>query len=181
LRHPTLARQLRIESSAGLAELLMGAITIDEASRPLDLEVASASGVRGRALEVLLAGAVLPRNPAELLESDSMAALLEWARFSHDLVVIDAPPLTTVSDAFPLLSKVDGVLVVGRPGRSRRDAAERLLQVLAGSGVPLLGVIANGVKPDRHGSYPAAPPDSPLGAPANRVALPQELVSTTNV
>ena len=64
----------------------------------------------------------------------------------NDLVVIDTPPLTVVSDAFPLLRKVDGVVIVGWVGRSRRDAAEQLHQVLASSGAPLLGVIANGAK-----------------------------------
>jgi hypothetical protein len=33
--------------------------------------------------------------------------------------VIDTPPLTAVSDAFPLLRKVDGVAIVGRVGRNR--------------------------------------------------------------
>ena len=59
--------------------------------------------------------------------------------YVNDLVVIDTPPLNTVSDAFPLLGKVDGVVIVGWVGRSRRDAAEQLHQVLAGSGAPLLG------------------------------------------
>jgi Mrp family chromosome partitioning ATPase len=64
----------------------------------------------------------------------------------NDLVVIDTPPLTVVSDGFPLLTKVDGVVIVGWIGRSRRDAAEQLHQVLADSGAPLLGVIANDSK-----------------------------------
>jgi Mrp family chromosome partitioning ATPase len=67
--------------------------------------------------------------------------------------VIDTPPLTAVSDAFPLLTKVDGVVIVGWVGHSRRDAAERLHQVLAGSGAQLLGVIANGSKSGGPGSY----------------------------
>ncbi len=70
----------------------------------------------------------------------------------YDLVAIDTPPLTVVSDAFPLLGKVDGVVIVGRVGRNRRDIAERLHQTLAGAGAPLLGVIANGFKANR-GSY----------------------------
>jgi Mrp family chromosome partitioning ATPase len=70
------------------------------------------------------------------------------------LVVIDTPPLTAVSDAFPLLRKVDGVIVVGWVGHSRRDAAERLHQVLASSAAPLLGVIANGSKSGGPGPTP---------------------------
>ncbi len=67
--------------------------------------------------------------------------------------MIDTPPLTAVSDAFPLLKKVDGVVIVGRVGRNRRDVAERLHETLAGAGAPLLGVIANGFKAGRRGGY----------------------------
>jgi hypothetical protein len=49
-------------------------------------------------------------------------------------VSLDTPPLTAVSDAFPLLKKVDGVVIVGRVGRNRRDVAERLHDTLAGAG-----------------------------------------------
>jgi Mrp family chromosome partitioning ATPase len=66
--------------------------------------------------------------------------------------LIDTPPLTAVSDVFPLPRKVDGVVIVGRVGRNRRDVAQRLHQTLAGAGAPLLGVIANGFKSGR-GSY----------------------------
>jgi Mrp family chromosome partitioning ATPase len=45
------------------------------------------------------------------------------------------------------------VVIVGWVARSRRDAAERLHQILASSGAPLLGVIANGVKSGGQGSY----------------------------
>jgi len=106
-----------------------------------------------RQRDVLVAGAVLPPNPGELIESHAMEALLEQVKRTYDLVVIDTPPLTAVSDAFPLLSRVDGVLIVGRVGRNRRDVAERLHETLAGAGAPLLGVVANGFKAARFGSY----------------------------
>jgi Mrp family chromosome partitioning ATPase len=48
----------------------------------------------------LVAGVALPPNPGELIESHAMEALLERARSTYDLVVIDTPPLTAVSDAF---------------------------------------------------------------------------------
>ena len=95
---------------------------------------------------MLVAGAALPPNPGELIESRAMEVLLENVKSMYDLVVIDTPPLTAVSDAFPLLRKVDGVVIVGRVGRNRRDVAERLHHTLAGAGAPLLGVIANGFK-----------------------------------
>ncbi len=102
---------------------------------------------------MLAAGAVLPPNPGELLESRAMDTVLEQAKSVYDLVVIDTPPLNAVSDAFPLLRKVDGVVVIGRIGYSRRDAAEQSHQVLASSGALLLGVIANGAKAGGSDAY----------------------------
>jgi Mrp family chromosome partitioning ATPase len=77
---------------------------------------------------------------------------------------------------FPLLTKVDGVVIVGWVGRSRRDDAEQLHQVLAGSGAPLLGVIANGAKSGGPDAYVYAKGDKPSAgvASADGVSAPEE-------
>ena len=178
LRHPTLAQQLDIQSGPGLADVLIGAIPMGEATQPVDLEAPPGEGTRRRTLDVLAAGAVLPPNPGELLESDAMDAVLEQAKSAYDFVVIDTPPLTAVSDAFPLLTKVDGVVIVGWVGRSRRDAAERLHQVLASSGAPLLGVIANGSKSGGPIPYPGNGGSSAGVASDNRASSSEEFVPT---
>jgi polysaccharide biosynthesis transport protein len=145
LRRPTLAQQLNIASGPGLTDVLVGALSLDEATQSVDLLAPSGDGVSGQELSVLTSGTV-PPNPGELLESNAMHALLERARSVYDLVIIDTPPLTAVSDAFPLLTHVDGVVIVGWIGRSRRDVAEGLHQILDSSDTPVLGVIANGSK-----------------------------------
>ena len=153
LRRPTLAQQLDVQSGPGLVDVLIGAVSLWSATQMVDLDSPSVDGSAGRTLDVLVAGAVLPPNPGELIESHAMEALLEQAKSTYDLVVIDTPPLAAVSDAFPLLRKVDGVIIVGRVGRNRRDVAQRLHETLTGAGAPLLGVVANGVKAGRRGSY----------------------------
>jgi succinoglycan biosynthesis transport protein ExoP len=165
LRRPTLGQQLDVPAGEGLADVLIGAVAMSEATRSIALEGPGGNGaqgrppaladgpIQGRTLDVLAAGAALPPNPAELIESHAMEAVLEQAKAAYDLVVIDTPPLTAVSDAFPLLGKVDGVIVVGRVGRNRRDVAERLHETLTGAGAPLLGVIANGLRASGRGSY----------------------------
>jgi capsular exopolysaccharide synthesis family protein len=174
LRRPTLAQQFNVPSGPGLSDVLIGAIPVNEAIQSIDLEAPTGDGSRRRVLDVLVAGAVLPPNPAELIESHAMEAVLEQARSTYDLIVIDTPPLTAVSDAFPLLRKVDGVIIVGRVGRNRRDIAERLHETLTGAGAPLLGVVANGVKASGPGSYAyaydyaqAAPTTQPSSTSAN--------------
>jgi capsular exopolysaccharide synthesis family protein len=153
LRRPTVAQQLGISTGQGLSDVLIGAVPFTDAIQTLELEAPSGDRPKARAFDVLVAGAAMPPNPGELIESRAMGVLLEQAKLTYDLVVIDTPPLTAVSDAFPLLKKVDGVVIVGRVGRNRRDVAERLHETLTGAGASLLGVIDNGFKSVRRGGY----------------------------
>jgi polysaccharide biosynthesis transport protein len=167
LRHPTLAEQLGIEPGPGLADVLIGDISMDAASRPVGVDARLGPGAEVPTLDVLVAGAVQPPNPGKLIESKAMGVVLEQAKSAYDLVVVDTPPLTAVSDALPLLMKVDGVVIVGWVGRSRRDAATQLHQVLSSGGAPLLGVIANGSKSGGPGSYADVGEDKPPAAVAS--------------
>lgn len=147
LRNPSLARQHGLRAGPGLAELLTHQIELEEAiqSKPL------ASGGE-RALDVIVAGAN-PPNPAELIESQRMSEVLAALGERYELVVIDTPPVGVVSDAFPLMSQVGGVLVVARMDMSTRDSAEALREQLARLDAPVLGVVANGIKARRGGRY----------------------------
>jgi receptor protein-tyrosine kinase len=153
LRHPALSPQLGLQPGPGLADVLNGAVSSTQAIQRIEFAGQSAGNAEGRTLDVLPAGGALPPSPAALLESHAMDGLLEETRLAYDLVVIDTPPLTVVSDALCLLTKVDGVVIVGRVARSHRDAAERLHRVLLGSGAPLLGLIVNGSKSSVLPSY----------------------------
>ena len=132
---------------------VIGAVSLGEATQAVDLNLPGVDGSSARSFDVLVAGSSLPPNPGELIESHAMESLLEQVKMKYDLIVVDTPPLTAVSDAFPLLGKVDGVIIVGRVGRNRRDVAQRLHETLTGAGAPLLGVVANGFKSGRLGGY----------------------------
>ncbi len=153
LRCPALAEQLDLQPGPGLSDVLIGELSLWSATQLVDVASDPVDGAAGRSLDVLAAGVPLPPNPAKLIESHAMAAVLEEARSTYDLVVIDTPPLAAFSDAVPLLRKADGVIVVGRGGRNRRDVAERLHETLTGIRAPLLGVVANGFKARRLHSY----------------------------
>ena len=164
LRSPALAEQLDLKPGPGLSDVLIGEQSLWAATQLVDVESPPEDGSAGRSLDVLAAGVPLPPNPAKLIESRAMEGVLEEARSTYDLVVIDTPGLCAVSDAFPLLRKVDGVIIVGRGGRSRRDMAERLNQTLRGARAPVLGVVANGFKVRRSRSYDYAYDDTYVGA-----------------
>jgi Mrp family chromosome partitioning ATPase len=138
----------------------------------VDLDPRAGEASQGRPLAVLVAGATRPPNPGELLESHAMERVLAQSIAAYDLVILDSPPLTSVSDTFPLLGKVDGVILVGRLAYDRRDVARRLRQTLAAGGSPLLGVIANRFKVRRNAPYGYAYyDDEPTDSPSRQLGL----------
>lgn len=175
LRHPS---PMGRSGGPGLADVLRGEVTLDDATH------SSAQGLHDDAtLDTLAGGTALPANPAKLLESPAMMGVLERARRGYDLVVIDTPSLTEVPDALALLSKVDGVLIVGRVGRSRRESAEQLHHILAGSECPLLGLIANSSRSVAGGAYEpsGAHANTPAAASVNGASPSQERVSVVKL
>ena len=153
MRNPRLARQHGLSSGPGLAELLTHQVELDEAIQARRFAVGrNGSGGGERELDAIVAGAN-PPNPAELIESEAMGEVLAQLGERYDLVVIDTAPVGVVSDAFPLLHKVDGVIVVARIGETTRDAAERLREQLDRLDAPVLGVVANAIKLSRRRKY----------------------------
>ncbi len=87
-----------------------------------------------------------PARPGELLGSEGMRDAIAEAEERASAVVIDTPPILTASDAAPLLSEVDAVLVVARAGRTTVEAAERTSELLKLLGAPVVGVVLNAAR-----------------------------------
>jgi succinoglycan biosynthesis transport protein ExoP len=126
----------------GLTQVLAGSTNLEDATTRLETGEPGASNGDRRGLDVVVAGPI-PPNPAEMLDSEPMRALLREVRERYDLVVIDAPPSTVVPDAIPLLQQVSAVLVVARGGTTTRDEAAELSAQLTRLDAPLVGVVAN--------------------------------------
>ena len=103
----------------------------------------------GRPIVHLLAAGTGTSDPAALLGSAHLKLLLAEATAKYDLVLIDSPPVLSVSDAIPLATAVDAVIVVARPEFTTREAAQRCHQALERvSTVTVLGVVTNAVRED---------------------------------
>lgn len=153
LRNPSLAKQHGLNMGAGLTELLTHQIDLDGAIQSKPITGGGNGSIGGKCqLDIISSGAT-PPNPAELLESQAMSDTLSQLTARYDLVVIDTAPTGVVSDAFPLLREVDGVIVVARLGQTTRDAAESTHDQLSRLDAHLLGIVANGVKLKRRSKY----------------------------
>ena len=114
-----------------------------------------------RFLQVLAAGQ-RPHDPWALMQSNVMGRVLDVLKASHDLVVLDTPPIPHVADAISLLRRVDGVLVVASVNSTRGPEAGRLRDQLQALDARVLGVVANGGTTNKGYAY------APASAPAAR-------------
>jgi capsular exopolysaccharide synthesis family protein len=139
----------------GLSSVLAGA-SVDRAL--LELEVRSASSADERTLTVLPSGPV-PPNPSELLESDRMRVLIQELQDRFDVVILDSPALSVVSDGLALVPDVSRVVVVGGLGQTTREGVRSFIKQLSLLGTQPIGVIANFTEVERGGSsYYYRPP-----------------------
>ncbi|MGZ3587823.1 MAG: polysaccharide biosynthesis tyrosine autokinase [Candidatus Limnocylindrales bacterium] len=110
----------------------------------------------------------LPPNPAELLGSQRMQAVIERLKAEADLVVFDSPPAPVVTDAAVLASLVDETILVVVAGRTRRGAARRAEEALTRVGAHIVGVVLNrpAGRTDEasYDSYPYQQPDAEASA-----------------
>jgi capsular exopolysaccharide synthesis family protein len=102
----------------------------------------------------LLPSGPLPPNPADLLGSTRMEAIVDRLAGEADLVLFDTPPVLAVTDAALLSAKLDGVLMVIRAGSTRREDAERAKELLERLNVRIVGaVLTNAAVDSRAGGY----------------------------
>ncbi|HEY0443567.1 MAG TPA: polysaccharide biosynthesis tyrosine autokinase [Candidatus Limnocylindrales bacterium] len=103
-------------------------------------------------LDVLTTGP-LPPNPAELLGSQRMRALLADLISAYDLVILDSAPIQVVVDAAVLSPLVDGVILVVDSSRSRRGSLRQARETFARANAIVLGAVINGVKAGGSSDY----------------------------
>ena len=95
----------------------------------------------------------IPPNPAELLGSDKMAKLLSLLRNQFDFILIDTPPILTVTDAQIVGKLVDGLVLVVHTGKTPCDALVRTRELIDLLKLRTFGVVVNALNLDSHGYY----------------------------
>ena len=142
-RRPCFADRHRLSPTPGLAELLTGEAEWDDAVQAVSGDEKSRSG----GLDAMVFGSGPSMAP---LGGETMREILGRAAERYDLVLVDAPAIGAVPDAFPLVREVDRIVVVTRLGRSSQAEAEHLRKELARLGGSPLGVVV--IAPARQGS-----------------------------
>jgi capsular exopolysaccharide synthesis family protein len=141
LRRPSLHKLFQVPQEPGLTNFLVG-----------EMDEVPAVPTEVPHLFLVPCGHI-PPNPSELVGSESMQAFLAKALGQFARVIIDSPPLLSVTDPAILATQVEGVLLVVKaetvPRRVAMEAKDQLLGVRA----HLLGTLLNDVSLKRDGYY----------------------------
>ncbi len=163
LRRPKVANYLGLPGGVGLTSVLVGRASLAEATQ-----------IWADNLFSVLTSGPIPPNPSEMLGSQRMRDLLARLRTEYDDIVVDAAPVLPVADAAVLAPACDGVILIARHGRTRRDLLAQAAATIRATGTPILGVVLNRAPVRRRADQYYAP--QPESATARRTLARRTLV-----
>jgi succinoglycan biosynthesis transport protein ExoP len=146
LRRPNVHHRFGLNGKVGLTTVLTGATTLADTVQHIP-EVPN--------LDILPSGPV-PPFPTEMLSSEAMNTLLQHCAEVYTHIVIDSPPILSVTDGVILAREADAVVLVVRHGKSSKHVVRRARDLLLRSGAPITGIVLNAVdlnSPEYYGYY----------------------------
>ena len=143
LRRPTINATFGIDNPQGLSNYL--------SERNFDINsIIYKTSVKN--LYVMPSGPI-PPNPSELIGSKRMAELIKNLSEQLDLVIFDAPPVLSVTDAQIVSTNVDGTILVVRANKTEKNAVKEAVRLIKQVGGHIIGTVLNDVEVKGSGYY----------------------------
>jgi protein-tyrosine kinase len=133
LRSPRQHELFKLENKIGFSSILAGRADKDEATVRIPVFVN---------LSVLPSGPT-PPNPQELLSRPAFIDLIEQARNTYDIVLMDTSGMSFGADSNMIAARAGAALVVGRMIETRVSAFREMIHTLTRSGVAVVGSVLN--------------------------------------
>ncbi|WP_051251217.1 CpsD/CapB family tyrosine-protein kinase [Paenibacillus harenae] len=131
-RNPILHQIFGVQTSPGLSNVLGQQLDVREAIYNTEVE----------SLDILPSGQRF-FNTTELLDSQIMADVMEYAVSHYDMVLLDCPPVLGTPDTNALVNKCDGVILLLKSGKTQEGQAKEAKRSLLFAKANILGVILN--------------------------------------
>ena len=142
MRRPVQHKNFNLENSIGLSSLLAGISKMEDSVRFKPIEN----------LDIITAGPI-PPNPSELLSSKKFVSLIQDVSRQYDMVIVDTPPLASVTDPIILSKHVDSFIIVTWAGKTTHELLGKGIKQLKEVGAPLTGVVLNRFNAKKSGYY----------------------------
>lgn len=137
LRKPQIHRMLGLDNILGLSSLFVQPVVHLNGN----LQITKTDGLKA------LSSGDLPPNPSELLGSKKMNEILGEIELQSDVIILDTPPVLSVTDAAVLSSLADGVVLVVKVGKTKLAALAQSVEQLRQVNAKLIGIVLNEVNP----------------------------------
>jgi capsular exopolysaccharide synthesis family protein len=132
LRRPSLSKYFGLKKSKGLVDYLQKGTPVEQV-----IQQTSVPGLS------LLSSGEPPKNPAELLDTEKMASLLQSLEEQNPdrIIIFDSPPVQVASETNILAKRVDKIILVFRWGFAKKEHAMQLVDMITKE--KILGVVFN--------------------------------------
>jgi len=148
LHRPKVHRLLGLQNAKGLGDVVAGGLCSADAMQAI--EMPAISGRQPHALSVMTSGRAVA-SAFDVLQSPALAEMLRLVPAAYDVVLIDSPPVLSVSDPLLLAPLVDGVVLVVNTGTVTEADARRAKERIDQVGGHILGVVMNRFDEYLHG------------------------------
>ena len=146
LRKPKVHRNFGLQRGKGLSNILLSK---GEVYYKNVIQEFICNKVR---IDVLTAGAQVS-NPSELINSKAFEELLKELKEEYDLVLLDCPPVSNLTDGILVSKLVDGTVYVIESNRVDRELVSNTLDELRTNGANLLGTVLTQVDVKKEKRY----------------------------
>src|SRR5690606_32362981 len=142
MRKPTTHHTFGVRNIGGLSTVLIRQHTIDEVINETQIE----------GLSVITSGPI-PPNPAQLVASKTMDQFIEAVKEKFDMVIFDAPPVLSVTDAQILSNKCEGTILIINSGKAEKENVIKAKEMLLASKANIIGAVLNNYEIDKNHYY----------------------------
>lgn len=142
LHKPRIQKALDMNADIGISTFMVGNNTLDE--------IVKATVVKN--LHVILSGPISP-NPSDLVLSEKLKELIEYAKANFDYVLIDTPPAGMLADATYLMQYADINLVVLNTKFATKSIVKIFEKMVSDNSIKDVYLVLNGVKRKRSKYY----------------------------
>jgi non-specific protein-tyrosine kinase len=150
LRRPSQHTIFNLPNKRGVTSLLLKLNNDDSDIEVRNLVEDTVQPTEVEGLHLMTCGSI-PHNPSELLGSTKMRRLLEVLEKQYDFVLIDSPPVLSVTDAVVLGAIAGTTLIVVRANKSRKDELKQVVGRLNDVNARISGVVLNSLKSGTEG------------------------------
>ncbi|CAI2647993.1 Tyrosine-protein kinase YwqD [Apilactobacillus kunkeei] len=132
MRKPTIHKTFNVGNQKGLSTILSGNSTIEDTIKYTSIDN----------LNVITSGPI-PPNASALLGNNKFSEIIDKFSKPNDLIIVDVPPVNTMTDASIISTSVDGTIMVIPQGIAEKKGVRQAVSQLRKVNANILGAVMN--------------------------------------